>query len=163
MPKGLVIYYSLSGMTRQVAQEIARVGGWDVGEIREVKPRKGAWAHLRSGADALFGSEPPITYAGPDPAGYDFVILGTPVWVSRIASPVRSFMKQYASKLPRVGLLLTFGSAGGSAVRQFSTLCGKPPVYTLLVPDAEISSGSFHGRVEEFVHKMALGQASSTR
>lgn len=87
MSKVLIVYFSMTGMTRKVAEDLAQAGEWDLAQINEPRPRQGRWATFWSGLEAVLGWEPSIAYDGPDPGAYELVILGTPVWASRPASP----------------------------------------------------------------------------
>ena len=67
----LVVYFSRSGHTRQVAKEIAQQCGADLEEIREPDAREGAWGYWRSGWQVLTRAEPPVLPMARDPAAYD--------------------------------------------------------------------------------------------
>ena len=102
MPKTLVFFYSLTGITSKAAGEFARAGGWDIGEIRDVHPRTGLWARSRCLIESSVGLCPRIDYRGPDPGGYDFVVLGAPVWRFHTASPLHSFFMHHQGHLKRI-------------------------------------------------------------
>lgn len=152
MPKTLVVFYSLTGVTKTAAEEFARVGGWEMGEIWDVHPRRGLWSRSQCLIESRFGLNPRIDYRGPDPSGYDFVILGAPVWGYRVASPLRSFFAHHRSQLKRIAFFFTFYGAGADTVtRQAGKLFGSTDVQMLFLKDSEMKSGSFRGRVSDFV------------
>lgn len=160
MPRGLVVFYSLTGKTREAAQEVALAGGWDLAEIHDVRPRQGGWAMIRSVAEAIFGRCPAIHYRGPHPRAYDLVVVATPVWCGRVASPVRSFLKEYGNWFPRVAAVVTSGSLDGSpAARHLEDLLGWKCEAELLIPDAEIESGRYLDRLRAFVEKLEPARA----
>jgi flavodoxin len=152
MPKTLVVFYSLTGFTKTAAEELARVGGWEIGEIRDVLPRRGIWSRLRCLIEARIGLNPRIDYRGPDPAEYDFVLLGAPVWGYHIASPLLGFFAQHRSRLKHIAFFFTFGGGGADSVaRQAGKLVGGTDFRTLFLKDNEMKSGSFRDRVSDFV------------
>lgn len=152
MPKTLVFFYSLTGITSKAAGEFARAGGWDIGEIRDVHPRTGLWARSRCLIESSFGLCPRIDYRGPDPGGYDFVVLGAPVWRFHTASPLHSFFVHHRGHLKRIAFFVTFGGRGADVVtRQAAKLFGRADVQISFLEDSEMKSGSFRGRVRDFI------------
>ena len=112
MQKTLLVYYSLSGNTKKVAEEMARIGSWDVGVIQDVSRRKGTWGYIRSALETVFKINPAIDYIGNDPGAYDTVVLGSPIWLGRPAAPMRSFAHQYKGKLKNIACFCTMGGTG---------------------------------------------------
>lgn len=135
----LVVYFSRTGHTRQVAQEVAQLCHADLEEIRELTPRTGVWAYWRSGWQVLAHAEPPIRAPEKDPAGYDLVVIGTPIWIGQPAPPVRSYARLQASKFKRVAFFCTEGGSGERrAFDAMSRWCGKAPVATLAVLEKQL-------------------------
>ena len=93
--KRIVIYYSLTGNTRQAAAAVAEALHADLLALEPVKPipEKGAASILTGGGQATFGVCPPLKPLSLDPASYDEIILGTPIWAGKCAAPVRTFLK----------------------------------------------------------------------
>ena len=105
----LCIYYSRSGNTRAAAEEIAAALDAELAEITDAQDRSGLKGYFRSGLDAMRRTVQPI-----DPlqterplTDYRLVILASPVWAGRGASPVRALLKERGGELPRVGYVLT--------------------------------------------------------
>ena len=107
----LCIYYSRSGHTRQVMQDVAKELNAELVEITDGVDRSGWGGWMRSGLDAMRKSCPPVQTFQTERKleNYKLVILGTPVWAGRCSSIVRSFLKQYGKKLNRVGYIITRG------------------------------------------------------
>lgn len=78
--RACVIFYSYSGVTRRVAEGIRNASGCDLIEVRTQKPYTSFSAYttgvLRSRKMACDPIEPDEI----DVSGYDFLIIGTPVW-----------------------------------------------------------------------------------
>lgn len=100
--KTLVVYFSRSGHTRQVAGDIAKLCGADVGPICELRGRQGPWGYLRSIWQAVCRAAPPIMPTVRNPADYDLVIIGSPIWGMRLAPPVRSYAQLHAERFKHV-------------------------------------------------------------
>lgn len=153
MPKTLVVCYSLTGNTRRVGQALARESGAAYSEILDARPRRGAWGQFRSMAEAMLGLHPAIRYHGPDPDAYDRVLIGTPVWAGRPASPVRTWLRDHGAHCDRYGVFCTYASQGGeAAAAACSKILRRPPEHVLLFPEADIRGGAYLGRVRAFAH-----------
>ena len=90
MRRILVVCYSRSGTTLELAQSIAERCGADVELIKDKVPRDGVVGYLRSAFEALFHRTPWIQPPRRAVGDYALVIIGTPVWAGNMASPVRS-------------------------------------------------------------------------
>jgi flavodoxin len=152
----LVVYFSRSGHTRQVAEQIARRCGADLEAISEERLRKGVWGYLRSSWQVLTRAEPPIQSPTKDPADYDIVMIGTPIWIQQPAPPVRTYMRQCAQRIRQVGFFCTEGGSGDQrAFAELSALCGKQPLTTLTVLEGQLAHQEHMGHLNEFVSRMA--------
>ncbi|WOF75695.1 hypothetical protein QMT40_003371 [Parvibaculaceae bacterium PLY_AMNH_Bact1] len=89
--KTLVIYYSRTGATRSIAEELVRTLDADIAEITSPRFHSGPFGYLRAGFDSVRGKLPPIDVPALDCAAYDLVLVGAPIWTSYPALPVRSF------------------------------------------------------------------------
>ena len=156
MSRGLIIYYSLTGHTREVAEDLALRSGWDLAEIRDDRPRQGAWGIVRSVLEAVFGQCPKIHYRGPHPRQYDLVVIATPNWCGRLASPVRTFVREYGDWFGRVGIVVTTGGlpVGSRVPGHLEDLLGWPLEAQLVVLDSEIEGEQYHDRMMALVERL---------
>lgn len=139
MKSCLVIYYSRSGFTERVAKRIAADCACDIERIRDARPREGPLGYLRSIYEALTGTLPPLEPTARNPADYELVIVGTPVWAGRLCSPMRAYLRANAARLPQVAAFCTMGGSGGDKVLdEIAALCGKAPLARLVLSDKEI-------------------------
>ena len=92
-----VVYYSLSGNTKEAAVEIARKLGAKIFEIELLKPlpQNTVRQMLVGGMQSTFGRRPKIKGVPDNIDYYDEIILGMPVWAGMPASPVNTFIKNY--------------------------------------------------------------------
>lgn len=150
--KTLVVYYSRSGMTRKVGENIANILKCDVEEIVDTKSRKGFWGYLVSGFESATKKLPPIQDTRKDPSQYDIVVVGTPVWAGNMASPIRTYITRNKDRFKQVAFFCTYGGMGNArAFREMEELCGKKPSGLLDVKTMEIVSGHYIEKINKFV------------
>ncbi|KKQ30010.1 MAG: Flavodoxin, FldA [Candidatus Shapirobacteria bacterium GW2011_GWF2_37_20] len=77
--KTLVVFYSRTGNTRRMGELIAQKLHADIDEIIDQKSRSGIIGWILSGRDAMKEYLTKITFTK-NPADYDLVIVGTPIW-----------------------------------------------------------------------------------
>ncbi len=93
-----LIYYSRSGRTRDVANYVKDSlirYGLHV-DLYELKCERYRYNFLLILIDTLLGRI--IKFSGVEqlnPASYELLIVGTPIWVGRVAPPMRSFLIKY--------------------------------------------------------------------
>ena len=154
--KTLVVYFSRSGHTRQVAGEIAKLCGADLAPIRELQGRHGVGGYLRSIWQAVRHVGPPVIPAVRDPADYDLVIIGSPIWAMQLAPPVRSYTRLHAAKFKHVAFFCTEGGSGHeNAFAELAAICGKQPVATLVVNEQQLSEPAHSEPLRGFMASLA--------
>ncbi|MFC5525435.1 flavodoxin family protein [Rhodanobacter ginsengisoli] len=151
----LVAYYSMTGNTRRIVDEVVGALHADAEEIREPHPRHGLGGVLRALFDAITRREPPIEPGRYDPADYDLLVLSGPIWAGRLAAPVRSYARQHAGKARRIAFVCTEGGRGGEqAFAELSSLCGRTPDATLEVTAEQIRNASYREAVQRFASSL---------
>jgi NAD(P)H-dependent FMN reductase len=141
MPKTLIVYHSRTGYTRRVAQALAR--------------------RLAADLEEIAGLAPALRPARRNPAAYDLVVIGTPVWFWSLSSPVRSWLEANPLRGKQFAFFCTMGSSGSSCV--FSTmkqLAGGNPVATLALTDAEVGALA-EAKLDSFVRALRTGRKRS--
>ena len=78
-----VIYHSHSGVTRSLAQKIKAACGADLIEVMPKKTYNRISLYALGMVRAIKGEQDPIEQKKIDVAGYDLLILGTPVWAGK--------------------------------------------------------------------------------
>ena len=155
--KILIAYYSRTNNTDRIAQSIAADCNADVLRIKDASSRSGAMGYFLSGRDAMFQRAGLIQKIDKDPAPYDLVILGTPVWAFSLSPPMRTFISEHKTKFNRVAFFCTEGGSGGQRVfTQMAQLIGKQPVATLEVTENELKSGAELDKVKAFTESLGV-------
>ncbi len=150
----LVVYYSRTGHTRELAKAISEALKCDCEEIYDGKDRSGPLGFIKSGREAKEKTLINIKPLKKDPSNYDVIIIGTPIWAHTIASPVRAFIHQYRNHLKKVAFFCTYGGTSATfAFAEMEELCGKKPVATLGVQALEIKK-DYLTKVKEFVSRL---------
>lgn len=122
--KTLIVYYSMGGNTAWAAGQIAARLGADLIALtpRRAYPDRGIRKFLWGGRSAVMGQTPALEPYGFDAQACDRVILGTPLWASRIAPPLRSFVAEQREALRGKTLAAFVCSGGGSPGKAFTQL-----------------------------------------
>ena len=124
--KSLVVYYSMSGNCEMVAEKIKELAGADVLRIEPEKafPDSGFKKFFWGGKSAVMGDTPALKDYSFDASLYDIVVIGFPVWASRMAPPLKTFVADNLEAL-KGKKVASFACQGGSgAEKAFKQLCG---------------------------------------
>ena len=93
--KPLVVYYSLTGKTKLVAQVIAEALHATLVEIQEIKPRRlGPSLYAICGFEARMNRRSKINPIDIDLKQHETIFIGSPIWNSRPAPAINSFIYQ---------------------------------------------------------------------
>ncbi|MDD5086591.1 MAG: flavodoxin domain-containing protein [Candidatus Nanoarchaeia archaeon] len=149
--KALVLFYSKTGNTKEIAVNISEVLNCDIEEIFDVKPR----GFIRSGFESFFKIMPKIKQTEIDPKNYDMVIIGTPVWAGNIASPVRTYLFQNNEKLGKVAFFCTMKMDNSDKVfLEMERVCESNPAACLSLTEQEIKQEKHIKKLKEFITKI---------
>lgn len=112
--KILIAYFSWSGNTKAVAEEIHRQVGGDIIEIVPENPysRIQKEASARTRAEQAAKARPAITTKIAAFNKYDIIYLGYPNWCSSMPMPVATFIDTYNTSGKKVAPFFTHGGGG---------------------------------------------------
>jgi len=162
MSRILVTYFSRSGYTQRIAGQIARALGAEVCPIEEPGSRRGPVGYVRSLWEVARGRDADIATPAQEPAQFDLVVIGTPVWAWHLSSPARAFAHRYGGRIKHVAFFCTMGGKGAEqAFRELEQLVGKAPVATMALTDAEVDAGAAAAKIERFVEALRLDQVAA--
>jgi flavodoxin len=150
--KTLIVFFSLTGNTRKIAQAISDELNGTLEEIQDTRNRNGIAGYLLSIMEALFKKRSKIQEVKHDPSAYDLVIIGTPVWAFNISSPVRTYLEQKKKSINAAAFFVTCTASGGKKVLQDMTnLYGKKASALLEIKEEDIKSGKYLEKVKQFI------------
>lgn len=125
--KSLVIYFSWSGNTEALAQEIRRQSGSDIFEIETAEAYPESYnATVEQAREELNrGARPALKNPKVDNlADYDFVFIGVPNWWSSLPTPVMTFLEANDFSGKTLALFVTHGGGGvARCERELAQFC----------------------------------------
>jgi flavodoxin len=112
--KQLVLYFSETGTTKTVAQELQKQLGADIEEIEAVVPYSGNFQETiqRGQREMQNGEMPAIKPLKKKMADYDIIFLGYPIWFGTYANPIITLVKEQDFAGKTIVPFCTFGSGG---------------------------------------------------
>lgn len=126
----LVAYFSHTGNTEAVAQQIAEYTGADLAEIQRAEE----YGNLTEEAEAeiLEGVHPEITVSVEDIRGYDTIFVGYPIWWDEAPAMIATFLSDndFTGKT-----IIPFCTSSSDEIDNSLHIFGE------LCPDAEIAEG----------------------
>ena len=158
MPNTLVVYYSLTGHTRQIAEAIATALDADLEIIEDTFNRDTGLGRPRSAIEGLLGLHSSITPPRHDPSEYDLVVVGTPIWSARLSSPVRAYLSQQRASLERVAFFCTQGGIGGTwAMQSMAKVSGQRPIARMIISESQLNTPVAAEKIAQFVNEIGMG------
>jgi flavodoxin len=126
--KILVAYFSHSGNTREIANQIHKSVGGDIFEIQAVKPYPDDYdAVVKQAKQELnSGYKPALKTKVENIKPYDLIFIGYPNWCSTIPAPVMAFLSECDFSGKTIIPFCTHeGSGLGRSVTDISKLCSE--------------------------------------
>jgi flavodoxin len=151
--KILVTFYSKNGHTKVIGNKIARQLNADIEEITDLKDRSKIFTWAKSAFDEELRTATTIKKPEKDPAKYDIVIIGTPIW-DGITPAVKKYLQENKNKLKKIAFFSTFGASAEDAFYQMEKISGKKPIATLEIQDVQIMRKEDAPLIEEFCRKI---------
>lgn len=155
--KILVLYYSRTGTTRNLATAIAKRLGADLGEI--TCPRfqgKGKLTFIMAGLFSIMGWLPKIQLPHEVGSEYDLVLIGSPVWTGYPALPVRTLMRDHHDLYDKIGLFLVGGNPARpqQALDMMEQTLSGTIVARLTCGRDEIKNSSFKSKLDTYISRI---------
>ncbi len=125
-PKCLVLYYSQTGTTQKVAEEIANLMGADMASFDVKQPYDGTFEETVERCQEEMEQDilPDLRPLTVDVNDYDVVFLGYPIWFGTYARPVMSLLQEVDFEGITIVPFCTFGSGGlESSVSELRAAC----------------------------------------
>lgn len=120
--KALVVFYSLEGHTKLLAEAI---GESIEGEVVRAKPKKdipskGFMKYFKGGGQVFRKVEPEIYPVSADPSQYDVFFIGCPVWAGGYSPTLRTLFSQWQLEGKKVALFVSHRGGKGSALEKMA-------------------------------------------
>jgi flavodoxin len=122
--KTAVVFYSLDGNCAFVAEQIKAQLNADLLQLQTVDDKKrGGFGKMLWGVGMVFGNKKPAlkpyTF---DPAAYDLIIIGAPVWASSPAPIMKTFLSQTNLSGKKIALFVCHAGGKGNSIDKFKAL-----------------------------------------
>lgn len=141
--KSLVVYYSRTRITKKLAEDIASQIDADIEEIKSKVSYDGKLGYARGIKDGATGKIVELEAQKYNPEDYDVVYIGAPVWASKAANPIISYLDRNEGKFSNVKFFLTAGSSGfDSSFKQMEEKSIKP-LKTLALTTRDVKKGEY--------------------
>ena len=150
----LVVFYSRTGLTRKVGETISDLLQCDREEILDKKNRDGISGHISSGMEALLKKRADIKEPIKDPANYDIVIVGTPIWSMNVSSPVRAYLFRHRGRFKEVAFFACGDMGSRHAFNDMERICGKKPLAVLEITQRDRADGEGISKIKEYVEQI---------
>ena len=157
----LVVYYSRTGNTRDVAAEIARRIGAEVERITDNRNREGRLGYVKCTIDQNLNLCPRLRPMRTDPTKFDIVAVGTPIWGSTCCAPIRTFLTNVKGRLRKVAFFCTMREGNeAKAFLDMEAHCRTKPFATLAVTEDEIRAEISADNVAAFAEQCRTGMTA---
>jgi len=149
--KTLVVFYSRSGNTKKIAEDISNRMKSDIEEIIDIKHRKGLFGWFSAAMDARSKKLTNIKDIKNDPSKYELVIIGTPIWAGLMAPAVRTYLAQNKTKFKNVAFFCTYGGSGKlKTFTDMEEFIGMTPLSKFGIREKELRT-SHEDKLKEFI------------
>ncbi len=155
MEKILIVFYSRTGTVRQVAQLLAVQSGWALAEVGDLRPRAGFPGDARCVLENILHLRASYRYEGPALEDFEHVIVIAPVWVGRLAAPMRTFLADQLPFPARLSVVCVMAAHGAfSAIEQIARLTSTLPAPVLALLQRDVASGLSQDEVSGFIDQV---------
>lgn len=153
--KRLVVYYSRTGTTKKISEEIAKALGADLDEIVDLKSRKGIIGWLRSGRDSQVRKTTEIQVQK-NPEDYDMIIIGTAIWANNMTPAARTYLTKYSLKNKKVAFFTTQGGDEPvGAIAEMKKLAAESEfIATLSIRQNDVKENRYEARLSAFLEQL---------
>lgn len=149
--KIVIVYFSYTGNTRKLANQIHECVGGDIIEIKPVSPYSADYNKIE---DQVLKEQqenymPEIQTKAYNMEFYNTILVGSPIWWFEIAPPVKTFLKKIESTGKKIALFTTheWSLWSGRSDDNIEELCSKSTI---------LKSFSIRGGQVEFAEKEIL-------
>jgi flavodoxin len=124
MTRILVVYYSLTGNTKFIAETIKTELNADILPLKPIKELSAdsAMRYFWGGFQTFMKKKPKLEDYTVTPEEYDLLVLGTPVWAWRYSPPIHSFINKHDLSSKKVALWMCYAGDGVKAMGRFKGL-----------------------------------------
>lgn len=151
--KTLIVYYSRTNVTKKIAEMIRKELNCDIEEITDGDKYKGKIGYMKGGMNASMGRTSDINPITKNPADYDLVIIGTPVWASNMCTPIYTYLLKYNQQIKNMASFCTcIGGGYEKALEKIAEVSGKPQLSTMFLTSKDIENPT--AKIKTFINQI---------
>ena len=155
--KVLVVYYSLSGQTKKIAEFIAAQTNADIYEITVKEAYSSPSVYAKSKKELDSKQYPELSEDLPDFTAYDIIFVGGPVWWYTMATPLFGFLEKADFAGKKVVPFSTQGSNYGKFFTDFADTAKNADIqksenFNNLKPEYD---NAVHNKINTWLNKLA--------
>jgi len=159
----LVVYYSSTGNTRRVAQDIAARLGADIERINDEKNRRGLFGLIGAALDSARERPAQITPTSKCPSDYALIVVGTPVWAGKMTPAARAYLRMIRGSLSDIAFFTTSGATDAEKiVPAMEALAGRQAVAFSGFNDRELKTAALYDQKLSLFVNALQGKRCST-
>jgi flavodoxin len=154
----LVVYFSYSGTTKQVAEELHRQVGGDLVRIEPAKPYSQSYSAVsaRAGKEYFGHLSPAVKTRVKNMDQYQNIFVGYPIWYNTAPMVVKTFLRQYDLRGKNIYPFSTFSSSRlGKSVRLIKKAAPGAEIKPGLPVD---DTGAPHDEIQQWLHQVNFKQ-----
>ena len=151
--KTLIVYYSRTNVTKEIANKLQKELDCDIEELTDGGKYDGKLGFLKGGMNATLGRASDIDPVSKNPADYDLIIIGTPVWSSNMAPPIFTYLIEYRDQIKNMASFCTcMGGGYDKALEKIADVSGKEQISTMFLTSKDIENPS--EKINNFINKI---------
>jgi flavodoxin len=122
--KTAVVFYSFDGNCAFIAEQIKNRLNADIIHLQtqDEKKRGGFAKYFWGGSQVLMHKKPALKPYAFDPAAYDLIIIGAPVWAASPAPPLQTFLSELTISGKKLALFLCHAGGKGNAMDKLKAM-----------------------------------------
>lgn len=154
--KILIVYYSKTNNTKKIGTLLAKNLHAKTEQLIDTKKRHGILGYIISGRDAMKKMTTTLDPTTKNPADYDLIIFGSPVWGWNITPAVRTYLEQHKDKIQNYAFFVTSGNTPSEKITPyFSEILGKDPIAHLGINSKEIIAPDLYNKkTDQFIKEI---------
>jgi len=149
-----VVYYSLDGNCAFAAEQIKTGLNADLVQLymQDDKKRRGFMKILWGGGMVFARKKPPLKPYSFNPAAYDLIVIGAPVWAGSPAPPIQTFLSDAGISGKKIALFVCHGGGKGNALTQFKAMLpGNEIIAEADFANARKNSGEVRRQIADWI------------
>ena len=154
--KILIVYYSRTGQTHRVAQDLAKHLSADSEELIDTTKRSGILGYLSGGRDAMKKSLTTLQPTSHNPADYDFVTIGLPVWGWNLTPAIRTYLAEHGPQIKKYAFFVTSGNTDAVKLLPcFAEVMPSEPQAYVGFSTAELQDATiYENKMQQFISQL---------